>query len=207
LLRAHITVQVLPVGVALGRRPVAVVVAQDALNGHPQLRRGIEALAIAAAEELPVRKAAGSMVSGRDVGTLCGVTVSLSLRSESFLTYVRYLIRKDWDMVWTPKARILFQPFDCAGSRDKAKCMAHFQQDDRRAWRALAYRMERRMMSEAEEIAETFAAASVTNEVQISHDCLAEAPAASMILSEHEPLRFWVLVKGYSNFSDHYIGL
>ncbi|CAE7662009.1 mtr [Symbiodinium sp. CCMP2456] len=129
----------------------------DALHGHPSLLRGIEALAIAAAEELPVRKAAGSMVSGRDVGTLCGVTVSLSLRSESFLTYVRYLIRKDWDMVWTPKALV-----------DAAKCMAHFQQDDRRAWRALAYRMERELPvmlpGALTEIAETFAAASVTNE-------------------------------------------
>eukprot|EP00439_Symbiodinium_sp_Y106_P001121 s839_g1.t1 len=46
--------------------------------------------------------------------------------------------------------------------------MANFQQDDRRAWRALAYRMERELPvmlpGALTEIAETFAAASVTNE-------------------------------------------
>ncbi|CAE7533962.1 mtr [Symbiodinium natans] len=133
----------------------------DSLEGHPPLRRAIEALATAAAEELPIRKAAGSLVSGRDVGTLCGVTVALSLRSESFLTYVRYLIRKDWDMVWTPKALV-----------DTAKCLAHFRQEDRRAWRALAYRMERELPvflpSALTEIAETFAKAAVAAEADLA---------------------------------------
>eukprot|EP00434_Breviolum_minutum_P000535 symbB.v1.2.000462.t1/scaffold11.1/size528188/11 len=76
------------------------------VEGHPALRQQIVVLSMRAAEELLVRQHSGSAVSGREVGAICDAVRVLGLRNELFLTYLRRLLRKDWDMIWTPKALI-----------------------------------------------------------------------------------------------------
>eukprot|EP00435_Cladocopium_sp_Y103_P055802 s563_g18.t1 len=126
----------------------------DMVAGHPALQQQIGQLTMRAAEELLVRQHAGSAVSGREVGAICEAVRLLGLRNDLFLTYLRRLLRKDWEMIWTPKALI-----------DALKCLVHFEQKDARAWKALAYRIESELPllspSALTEVCSAFAAASL----------------------------------------------
>ncbi|CAJ1341528.1 unnamed protein product [Effrenium voratum] len=103
----------------------------EQVEGHPSLRRRIEDLVVQTAEELPVRKEAGS-ASGREVGLVCEALSLLRLRSDLFLRYLRYLLRQDWDSVWSPKSL-----------KDAARYLALCECSDKRAWRALALRVDK----------------------------------------------------------------
>lgn len=126
----------------------------EMVAGHPALQQQIGQLTIRAAEELLVRQHAGSAVSGREVGAICEAVRLLGLRNDLFLTYLRRLLRKDWEMIWTPKALI-----------DAATCLVHFEQKDVRAWQALAYRIESELPvlspSALTEVCSAFVAASL----------------------------------------------
>lgn len=90
-----------------------------AVEGFPKLRESLEHLAAKAAQELLVRHHAGTALSGREVGQVCEAVVRLGLRNDLFVAYVRRLLRRDWDLIWPPRALI-----------DAALFLQHFEQKE-----------------------------------------------------------------------------